>query len=205
MLQFAVRRMGFVLKWALVIVLATLALIHLPLFVEAWITGDPIGWRTLVVVERLSRPTLAAIMLLLATVQIRLVLHNDSLRGASSRMDVSQEGMASLPCFLLAGFSLLFLLQILRLGGKRLARCRHLEAGLVDRAGNRRSDQRADGFSRPGFAFIRDARLRKTSPSKMNPLSCQDLCCQRRNWNECDQASIREGDAVVFFRNVLRV
>ena len=23
-------------------------------------------------------------------------------------------------------------------------------------------------------------------------LSCQDLCCQRTNWNECDQASIRE-------------
>ena len=31
-LQFAVRRMGFVLKWALVIVLATVALVHLPLF-----------------------------------------------------------------------------------------------------------------------------------------------------------------------------
>ena len=81
-LQLAVRRMGFVLNWAVVIVIATLALIHLPLFVEAWITGDPIGWQTLVLVEMISRPTLAAITLALATVQIRLILHNDSLRGA---------------------------------------------------------------------------------------------------------------------------
>jgi hypothetical protein len=117
-LQFAVRRMGFVLKWALVIVLATLALIHLPLFAEAWLTGDPIGWRTLVLVETVSRPTLAAIMLLLATVQIRLVLHNDSLRGALAAHGrfLRMHGLSCL-VFLLAGFSVLFLLQILRLGG----------------------------------------------------------------------------------------
>jgi len=117
-LQFAVRRMGFVLKWALVVVLATLALIHLPLFVEAWLTGDPIGWRTLVLVETVSRPTLAAIMLLLATVQIRLVLHNDSLRGALAAHGrfLRMHGLSCL-VFLLAGFSVLFLLQILRLGG----------------------------------------------------------------------------------------
>lgn len=117
-LQFAVRRMGFVLKWALVIVVATLALIHLPLFAEAWLTGDPIGWRTLVLVETVSRPTLAAIMLLLATVQIRLVLHNDSLRGALAAHGrfLRMHGLSCL-VFLLAGFSVLFLLQILRLGG----------------------------------------------------------------------------------------
>src|SRR5262245_45047847 len=117
-LQFAVRRMGFVLKWALVIVVATLALIHLPLFVEAWLTGDPIGWQTVVLVEMVSRPTLAAIMLLLATVQIRLVLHNDSLRGALAAHGrfLRMHGLSCL-VFLLAGFSVLFSLQILRLGG----------------------------------------------------------------------------------------
>jgi hypothetical protein len=117
-LQFAVRRMGFVLKWALVIVVATLALIHLPLFVEAWLTGDPIGWQTLVLVEMVSRPALAAIMLGLATVQIRLVLHNDSLRRAlaAHRRFLRRHGLSCL-VFLLAGFSVLFLLQILRLGG----------------------------------------------------------------------------------------
>jgi hypothetical protein len=117
-LQFALRRMGFVLKWAVVIVLATLALIHLPLFLEAWSTGDPIGWRTLVLVEIVSRPALAAIMLLLATVQIRLVLHNDSLRGALAAHGrfLRRHGLSCL-VFLLAGFSLLFLMQLLRLGG----------------------------------------------------------------------------------------
>jgi hypothetical protein len=117
-LQFAVRRMGFVLKWALVIVLATLALIHLPLFVEAWFTGDPIGWRTLVLVEIVWRPALATIMLLLSTVQIRLVLHNDSLRGAfaSHGRFLRRHGLSCL-VFLTAGLSLLFLLQFLRLAG----------------------------------------------------------------------------------------
>jgi hypothetical protein len=99
-LQFAVRRMGFVLKWALVIVLATLALIHLPLFVEAWFTGDPIGWRTLVLVEIVSRPALATIMLLLSTVQIRLVLHNDSFRGVRSTWPLPTKAWPKLPCFL---------------------------------------------------------------------------------------------------------
>jgi hypothetical protein len=117
-LQFAVRRMGFVLKWALVMVLATLALIHLPLFVEAWLTGDPIGWRTLVLVEMISRPALAVIMLLLATVQIRLVLHNDSLRSAlvAHGRFLRRHGLRCV-VFLLGGVSLLFLVQMLRLGG----------------------------------------------------------------------------------------
>jgi len=117
-LQFAVRRMGFVLKWALLIVLATLGLIHLPLFVEAWLTGDPIGWRTLVLVELISRPVLAVTMLLLATVQIRLVLHNDSLRGALAAHGrfLKKHGLSCL-IFLIAGFCFLCLLQILRLGG----------------------------------------------------------------------------------------
>jgi hypothetical protein len=117
-LQFAVRRMGFVLKWALVIVLATLGLIHLPLFVEAWLTGDPIGWRTLVLIEMISRPALAVIMVVLATVQIRLVLHNDSLLNALAAHGrfLRRHGLSCF-VFLMAGFCLLFLLQILRLGG----------------------------------------------------------------------------------------
>ena len=117
-LQFAVRRMGFVLKWAVVIILATLALIHVPLFVEAWMIGEPVGWRTFAAVEAIARPTLAAIMLSLATVQIRLVLHNDSLRGAivAHGRFLKRHG---LPCFvfLLSGFALLFLLQTLQQAG----------------------------------------------------------------------------------------
>jgi hypothetical protein len=117
-LQFAVRRMGFVLKWALVIILATLALIHLPLFLEGWITGDPIGWTTLVIAEMIFRPALAAVMLGLATVQIRLVLHNDSLRGAIAAHGrfLKRHGLQCL-AFLLAAFAILLMLQVVRLGG----------------------------------------------------------------------------------------
>jgi hypothetical protein len=117
-LQLAVRRMGFVLKWAVVIIVGTLALIHIPLFIEAWITGDPIAWQTLVLVEIISRPALAAIMLALATVQIRLILHNDSLRGAIAAHGrfLKNHGLGCL-VFLLAGFSVLYLLQLIKFGG----------------------------------------------------------------------------------------
>jgi hypothetical protein len=117
-LQLAVRRMGFVLKWALVIILATLTLIHLPLFLEAWMTGDPIGWRALAAAEMIFRPALAAIMLMLATVQIRLVLHNDSLRGAIAAHGrfLRRHGLRCL-VFLLAALALLWLLQTVQFAG----------------------------------------------------------------------------------------
>ncbi|HEY5811670.1 MAG TPA: hypothetical protein VIT23_03335 [Terrimicrobiaceae bacterium] len=117
-LQFAVRRMGFVLKWSVVIILTTLATIHLPLFIEAWITGDPVSWGSLAIAEAIARPTLAAIMLGLGTIQIRLVLHNDSLRGAiSAHARFLKRNWLRYLVFLLAGFAGLFLLQMLRHGG----------------------------------------------------------------------------------------
>jgi hypothetical protein len=138
-LQFAVRRMGFVLKWALVIILATLALIHLPLFVEAWITGDPIGWTTLFIAESIVRPALAAVMLAMATVQIRLVLHNDSLRSAIAAHGrfLKRHGLRCL-VFLLAAFAFLFLLRIVHYGGNAWLGAplsRHLWAIMLDIAG----------------------------------------------------------------------
>ena len=117
-LHFAVRRMGFVLKWAVVIILATLALIHVPLFVEAWMIGEPVGWRSFAAAEAIARPTLATVMLALATVQIRLVLHNDSLRGAiiAHGRFLKRHGLPFL-VFLLSAFALLFLLQALQHAG----------------------------------------------------------------------------------------
>ena len=76
------------------------------------------------------------------------------------------------------------------LGRRCLAWRTHLQAGLVISPGNRRSHHRRLD-SPPGFAFIRDARRRGTLLSEMI-LSCQDLCCQRTNWNECDEVSIRD-------------
>jgi hypothetical protein len=120
-LYFAVRRMGFVLKWALVIILATLAFIHVPLFVEAWLTGDPASWSTFAIANAVARPTLAAVMIALATVQIRLVLHNDSLRHSivAHGQFLKRHG---LPCFVffLGAFALLFVLQALQHTGNAL-------------------------------------------------------------------------------------
>lgn len=82
LLHFAVRRLKFVLKWVLLIVTATLALIHLPLLVEAWFTGEPAGWEIFTLLDTFAVPAFAAVILALASVQIRLTLHNDSLRGA---------------------------------------------------------------------------------------------------------------------------
>ena len=142
-LQFAVRRMGFVLKWALVIVFATLALIHLPLFVEAWVTGDPIGWRTLVLVEIISRPVLAAIMLLAG--------HRANPVGPSQRLSSRRvrstwplltKAWPKLPCFLARRIVPPFPPADSATGRKCLARCRPLQADLVGRSGNRGSHQR---------------------------------------------------------------
>jgi hypothetical protein len=117
-LHFAVRRMGFVLKWALVIIVMTIASIHVPLFVEAWSTGDPASWSTFAVVEAIVRPTLAAVMIAMATVQIRLTLHSDSLRGAIlfHWQFLKRHGLAC-AVFLLAALALLFVLQALQRGG----------------------------------------------------------------------------------------
>src|SRR5512147_2401260 len=49
----------------------------------------------------------------------------------------------------------------------------------------------ADGSLLPGCAFTSDAKDHKTSLSRMNPvLSCQELCCERANWNEGRPASL---------------
>jgi ABC-type lipoprotein export system ATPase subunit len=42
-----------------------------------------------------------------------------------------------------------------------------------------------------GYAFIRDARVRRASRFKMNAvLSCEELCCERTDWNDGQHASI---------------
>lgn len=99
LLHFAVRRLGFVLKWTLVIIGSAIVLTLLPLLIEAWLVADPEKWNMSDLVRLLGRPLLALGMLSMATVQIRLALHNDTLRGAmAGHLDfLRQHG---LPCFL---------------------------------------------------------------------------------------------------------
>jgi hypothetical protein len=114
LVQFAVRRLGFVLKWALVLVVATLAFIHLPLFVEVLRTGTPAASR----VDLFARPVLLLIMLLGAAVPIRLALHNDSLRGAlaANLQFLRRHGLCTL-AFMFGAFGCFFTLKSLEFAG----------------------------------------------------------------------------------------
>lgn len=114
LMHFAVRRLGFVIKWALVFVVATLAFIHLPLFVEVIFTGAPATLR----VELFARPVILLIMLLFATAPIRLALHNDSLRGAlaANLRFLRRHGLV-VAAFLLAASGALVTLKSLEIAG----------------------------------------------------------------------------------------
>lgn len=114
LLGFAVRRLGVVVKWSLAIILATLALIHLPMLVEALITDDPAEWKIQAFTNHFSRPFLSLAMLTLTTVQIHLVLHNDSLRRAlAAHAAFLRAHGFTLASFLLGAFSVQWTLRIL--------------------------------------------------------------------------------------------
>lgn len=114
LLHFAVRRLGFVFKWALVFIVANLVTVHLPLLVEVAHTGAPATLR----VDLFVRPVLVLAMLLCATVQIRLALHNDSLRSAlaANARFLRSHGLV-LAAFLLSAFGLLLTLKAFEIGG----------------------------------------------------------------------------------------
>lgn len=83
--RFAVRRLGFVFKWALVIMTLTLLLVHLPALAESLLVPDPLAWRAPLWTEWGARPLLAGFMLVFAAVPVRLALRNDSLRNALAK------------------------------------------------------------------------------------------------------------------------
>ncbi len=114
LLHFAVRRLGFVIKWALVLIVATLTFIHLPLFLEVVLTGVPAALR----VELLARPILLLAMILCVTVQIRLALHNVSLRDAfvANLHFLRHQGWL-VGTFLLAAFGLLVTIKAVEFAG----------------------------------------------------------------------------------------
>lgn len=100
---FAVRRLGVVIKWSLVMIALTLLVIHLPFLVECLSVDDPLEWKMPHFAATWSRPILAAVMLLFATVQIRLVLHTDSLLGAvRAHMEFVRRNAFPLVVFLVA-------------------------------------------------------------------------------------------------------
>lgn len=110
LLGFAVRRLGFVFKWAIVIIGATLAFLHLPMLVGVLFTRMPAPVGS----EGIVRLLLAALMLALASVQIRLILHNETLRQAlNQHARLLRERSWSVGVFLLTAFAMLVSLKIL--------------------------------------------------------------------------------------------
>jgi hypothetical protein len=115
LMHFAVRRLGFVFKWALVPVVATLAFIHLPLFVEVLRTGTPATLR----LEPFAQPVLLSVMLLGVSVPIRLALHNDSLRAAwTANLRFLRRHGPVTAAFLIAALGLLTTLETLEAAGR---------------------------------------------------------------------------------------
>lgn len=113
-MHFAVRRLGFVIKWALVFIVATLVFIHLPLFIEVVFTGAPAALR----VELFARPLLLLAMLFCATGQIHLALHNDSLRGAlAANLRFLRRHGLLFATFLLTAFGLLLTIKSVEIAG----------------------------------------------------------------------------------------
>jgi hypothetical protein len=82
--ELALKRAVFAAKWAGVVLAATFFFIHLPLLISyAWI-GQQTDFTTAVVqyIEQTARPLIAVALILFCSVQITLILHNETLREA---------------------------------------------------------------------------------------------------------------------------
>jgi len=85
LLDFAIRRSSFVLRWAAVVMLLSTLFIDYPLILKnfpvswPWISSDDavVGHRLV-----MARTAIAAVLILFATVQITLTFHSESLRKA---------------------------------------------------------------------------------------------------------------------------
>ncbi len=77
--EFAMRRFSYVLKWAGVVVLVSMLLVRLPLLLAYFIDLPGV-----IDYQPLERYLMSALILAFASVQISLVLHNESLRHAVS-------------------------------------------------------------------------------------------------------------------------
>jgi hypothetical protein len=84
MLDFAIRRFGFVVKWAAVIMAVSSVLIKLPLILSSfpwfapWLNTEGV----LRFINHCARPALAVFLVFFSTVQIILTFHSESLRKA---------------------------------------------------------------------------------------------------------------------------
>src|ERR1700674_127133 len=82
--EFALKRAVFAARWAGVVLLASLLLIHLPLLISyLWITQQTDFTNAVIeYIEQTARPLIAVGLVLFCSMQINLILHNETLREA---------------------------------------------------------------------------------------------------------------------------
>jgi hypothetical protein len=82
--EFALKRAVFAAKWAGVVLLASLFLIHLPLLISyLWITQQTDYTNAVIgYIDQTARPLIAVALILFCSIQITLILHNETLRDA---------------------------------------------------------------------------------------------------------------------------
>jgi hypothetical protein len=82
--EFALKRGVYAAKWAGVVLLSSLLLIHLPLLISyLWITQETEYTNAAVqFVDQTARPLIAVALILFCSIQITLILHNETLRDA---------------------------------------------------------------------------------------------------------------------------
>jgi hypothetical protein len=85
LLDFAIRRFSYVVRWALLVMLLSSVFIHLPLILKNFDAFQGMFPRDVAVIDlrwRLARGALTAILLLFSAMQITLTFHSESLKKA---------------------------------------------------------------------------------------------------------------------------
>jgi hypothetical protein len=82
--EFALKRAVFAAKWAGVVLLASFLLIHLPLLISYWWITQQTDFTNAVIyyIDQTARPLISVALILFCSIQISLILHNETLREA---------------------------------------------------------------------------------------------------------------------------
>jgi hypothetical protein len=83
--EFALKRAVYAAKWTGLVLLATFLLIHLPLLISYWWIAQQTDFSNAVIqyIEQTARPLIAVALILFCSIQITLILHNETLRDAA--------------------------------------------------------------------------------------------------------------------------
>jgi hypothetical protein len=112
--EFALKRAVYAAKWAGVVLLATLLLIHLPLLISYWWISQQTDFSRAVIqyIEQTARPIIAVGMILFCSIQIILILHNQTLREAvHEHALLARRHWFRISCFLVVAGIHLFVLS----------------------------------------------------------------------------------------------